>query len=330
MGAVLSQSEIDQLLADMNSEPEKFEAPDPAAKRYENIKEYNFARPPKFNKEQLRTLEVIFDNYARSVTSFLTAHLRTSVSMDVFKAEQVTYGEFSDQLQTHIILALVDFLPLEGTIVINMSAEIGFAIIDRVLGGAGVGIKTLREFSEIEKVLLKRVLTQMTQYLTGAWENVIELKPRLDKIETNAQFAQIISPNEMISLVTLNIRVGDVEGYINFAIPHVVVKPVIERLNLRYWFVSNNDGHVEVDYKQDVENNIEEARLQIKAIIGKSLISVDEFIDLQIGDVIQLDSFVDSDIEVRIGNLHKFYAKPGIVKNKKAVQITEIIGRGKE
>ncbi len=328
MGAVLSQSEIDQLLADMNQEPEKFENPS-AVKSIDNIKEYNFARPPKFNKEHLRTLEVIFDNYARNVTGFLTAHLRATVAMEVFKAEQVTYGEFSDQLQTHIILALVDFLPLDGTIVINMSAEIGFAIIDRVLGGSGVGIKTLREFSEIEKVLLKRILTQMTQYLIGAWENVVDLKPKLDKIETNAQFAQIISPNEMISLVTLNIRVGDVEGYINFAIPHVVVKPVIERLNLRYWFVTP-ESQYDDDHKSDVETNIQDATLQIKAVIGKSIISVDEFIDLQVGDVIQLDSFVDQDIEIRVGNLHKFNAKPGIVKHKKAIQITEILGRSKE
>ncbi len=328
MGAVLSQSEIDQLLADMNTEPEKFENPS-AVKSLDNIKEYNFARPPKFNKEHLRTLEVIFDNYARNVTGFLTAHLRANVSMEVFKAEQVTYGEFSDQLQTHIILALVDFLPLDGTIVINMSAEIGFAIIDRVLGGSGVGIKTLREFSEIEKVLLKRILTQMTQYLIGAWENVVDLKPKLDKIETNAQFAQIISPNEMISLVTLNIKVGDVEGYINFAIPHVVVKPVIERLNLRYWFVTPESQN-EDDHRNDVETNIQDASLQVKAVIGKSLITVDEFIDLQVGDVIQLDSFVDQDIEIRVGNLHKFNAKPGIVKSKKAIQITDIIGRGKE
>ncbi len=324
MGAVLSQSEIDQLLSEINEEPTKFE--NPQELKQKAIKEYNFARPPKFNKEQLRTLEVIFDNYARSVTSFLTAHLRTSVSMDVFKAEQVTYGEFNDQLQTHIILALVDFLPLEGAIVINLSAEIGFAMIDRVLGGTGGGIKNLREFSEIEKVLLKRILTQMTQYLVGAWENVIDLKPKLDKIETNAQFAQIISPNEMISLVTLNITVGEVEGYINFAIPHLVVKPVIERLNLRYWFVSNSDSHSD-SFEEDVEHSLDEAKLDIKAIIGRSLISVDELVDLQIGDVIQLDSLVESDIEVKIGNIHKFNAKPGISKSRKAVQITEVIGR---
>lgn len=329
MGAVLSQSEIDQLLADMNSEPEKFDAGAMAVSN-DNIKDYDFARPPKFNKDQLRTLEVIFDNYSRSVTGFLTAHLRTSVAMEVFKAEQVTYGEFSDQLQTHIILALVDFLPLEGTIVINMSAEVGFAIIDRVLGGSGVGIKTLREFSEIEKVLLKRVLTQMSQYLVGAWENVVELKPRLDKIETNPQFAQIISPNEMISLVTLNLVVGDVNGYINFAIPHVVVKPVADRLNLRYWFVSNSSENVDGDYRGDVESNINDAILPVKAVIGKSKITVDEFIDLQVGDIIQLDTFVESDIDVMVGSLNKFYAKPGIIKGKKAVQITEVLGRSEE
>ncbi len=324
MGAVLSQSEIDQLLSDMNEEPDKFVEQQTEVQK--NIKEYNFARPPKFNKEQLRTLEVIFDNYARSITSFLTAHLRSTVSVEISHAEQITYGEFSDQLQEHIILALIDFLPLDGTVVLNLSAEIGFAIIDRVLGGAGTGVKNLREFSEIEKVLLKRVLTQMTQYLVPAWENVVDLKPKLDKVETNAQFAQIISPNEMISLVTLKIAVGEVEGYINFAIPHMVVKPVIEKLNLRYWFVASEETHAS-DLNGIVEKNIDEASLQLKAVIGKSKITVDEFIDLQVGDVIQLDSFVDMDIEVRVGDLHKFNAKPGIIKNKKAVQITEIVER---
>lgn len=324
MGAVLSQNEIDRLLSEMSEKSDKFEVNPDESK--DNIKEYNFARPPKFNKEQLRTLEVIFDNYSRSVTSFLTAHLRASVSMDVFKAEQVTYGEFSEQLQSHVIIAIIDFMPLEGSIVVNISAEIGFAMIDRVLGGSGVGIKNLREFSEIEKILLKRILIQMTQNLVPAWENVVDLKPKLDKIETNAQFAQIISPNEMISLVTLNIKVGDVEGYINFAIPHIVVKPVIERLNLRYWFVTNNEA-AKTNYGEDVENSIDHAELDIKAIIGRTYISVDEFVDLQVGDVIQLDSIVDMDIEVKIGNIHKFNAKPGVVKRRKAVQITEIIGR---
>ncbi len=325
MGDILSQSEIDLLLnsltegnVEQNSGLEE--------KKSNVIKEYNFARPPKFNKEQLRTLEIIFDNYGRIISSFLTGYLRTSTHIEVNKAEQLTYKEFNNSLPNPIILSIFELSPLKGSVILELSAGIGYSIIDRILGGPGLGIKKLREFSEIEKVLIKRVVNQMINFLVEPWENVLAIKPKLDKIETNSQFAQIISPNEMIALVSLKIKIGDVDGFLNFCIPHMVIEPVMGRLNTKYWFTSTSDEE-ETNYKDVVGERLESTKLMVRPILGKTYISVDEFIGLQVGDVISLDSFVDSDLNVLVGDHLKFYGKPGISKRKNSIQITNLVGK---
>lgn len=332
MGDILSQSEIDNLLESLETDaPETTEQGQPETADQEHveveheIKEYNFSRPPKFNKEHLKTLEVIFDNFSRAVSSFLTGYLRTPVSVEVVNAEQLTYREFNNALPNPVIISIVDLIPLKGSIVIELTASLGFAIIDRVLGGPGFGVKKLREFSEIEKILIKRVISQVINFLVEPWENVIALKPRLDKIETNPQFAQIISPNEMVARVSLKLKIGEVDGYLNFCLPHMVLEPVMDRLNMRHWYTLNADVDEPAEFEDLLTEKIEETPLDIKAIIGKTYITVSDFTELQVGDVIPLDSFIDCDLEVMVSNMLKFHAKPGVSRNKNAVQITSVV-----
>lgn len=332
MADILSQSEIDLLLNSLSGD-EASSASNSSSKDEDDvetknsvIKEYNFARPPKFNKEQLRTLEIIFDNYARLVSSFLTGYLRTSTVIEVSSAEQLTYREFSNSLPNPVILSIFEMLPLKGSVILELSAGIGYSIIDRILGGPGLGLQRLRDFSEIEKVLIKRVVGQMLNYLIEPWENVVAIKPKLEKIETNPQFAQIISPNEMIALVSLKIKVGSVEGFMNFCIPHMVIESVMPNLNTRFWFVSSVEEE-RLNYKDTMGDDIEETDISVRSILGKTYISVNEFVDLQVGDVITLDSYVDSDLTVLVGDKPKFYGKPGIVKRKNAVLITGAVGK---
>lgn len=323
MGEILSQDEIDRLLnamatgdseaiAEKSSEPER------------KIATYNFARPSKFAKEQLRTLEMMFDNFARETSSFLTGYLRTGVSMEVISSEQVTYGEFSNSLLNPVILSIVEFRPFKGNILLELSSSTGFAMMDRILGGEGTAIKS-REFTEIETTLLKRIMSKVVDRLKSPWEQLCEINPILDKLETNSQFAQIISPNEMVALVTLSIKVGDVEGIMNFCIPYIVIEPVVSNLNTKYWFstISPEDNE---HYKPVVEKNLSTANVIVSVVVGQTNVSIDEFIGIQVGDVIPLDSYVTSDFKVKIGETHKFYAKPGINKGKNAIQITSIIG----
>jgi len=326
MGDILSQSEIDALLSALaNGDDNAVLNNDVEEKK---IRVYNFARPSKFGKEQLRTLEVMFENFSRLVSSFLTGYLRTATQIEVANAEQVTYNEFSNSLLNPVILGIIDLGSpiLKGSVVLDLSSSVGYAIIDRILGGEGDTLKKTREFTEIEKILLSRILSQMISYLVEPWENVCQVSPALEKLETNSQFAQIMSPNEMVALVSLSIKIGKVEGIINFCIPYIVIEPIIDKLNTKYWFSSREDEDLSV-YRSKVEVGLEEAKVPVSVVVGRTNITVDEFIGLQVGDVITLDSFVNSDFEIMVGNLVKFYAKPGISRGKNAAQITSFIGK---
>ena len=320
MGEILSQSEIDELLRALNSDPYTV-IPEPEVKKV--AKDYDFARPSKFSKEHLRALELIFENYARSLSTFITGYLRTASSIAVVGTEQVTYSEFCNSMTNPVVLSILEFSPLKGSLILELSPNLSYAIIDRILGGPGFTLKKLRDFSEIEKILLERVITQMLSFLPEAWANVSEIKPKLSKIETNTQFAQIISPNEMTALITLTAKIGSVEGMMNFCIPHITLETVMDRLNNKFWFHAPDESSPEVT--ENIEQQLEKAMVTMSAIVGRAYITVDDFINLQSGDIIPLDSFINSDIDIMVGNLHKFHAKPGISRGKNAVQITSLI-----
>lgn len=324
MGDILSQNEIDALLSALSSGDSSSIVIPADSDATKGAKNYDFARPSKFSKEQLRTLEIIFDNYARLVSSFLTAYLRTTVYVEVANAEQLTYNEFNNSLVNPVVLGIVALEPLKGSIIIEVSSNIGYSIIDRILGGPGQSMKKLRDYSDIEKILLDRVISQMLTYLPEPWENVAAIRPRLEKIETNSQFAQIISPNEMIALATLSIKIGTSEGLINFCIPHVVIETLMERLNTKYWFRQTHQDESE-SFRGDLEYQLERALIPVSAVIGRTTVTVKEFVEMQVGDIIPLDSYITSDLRIMIGNLLKFYAKPGTNRGKNAIQITQLI-----
>lgn len=321
-GDILSQAEIDALLAQLSSGDEDVIIT-PAASTKE-ARNYDFANPRKFNKEQLRTLENIFDIYARAVSSFLTGYLRTASHLEVASAEQILYRDFNLTLVNPVILSMVELTPLKGTTVVELSNNIGYAIIDRILGGPGLGLKKLRDFSEIEKILLERFMLQLLGFLPEPWENVLTIRPKLEKIETNSQFAQIISPNEMVALVVLNIKIGSAEGMLSFCLPHLVMEPIMEKLYTKFWYLQREEENKEA-YRSKIEVELEKAMVPVSAVMGKTNIMVSEFVNLQVGDIIKLDSYTNSDVNVMIGNLTKFHAKPGISRGKNAIQITSLI-----
>jgi len=322
MGEIMTQEEIDELLKSLSAGEVSID--DVSDNKEKQIKDYDFARPSKFGKDQLRALEIIFDNYARLVTSYLSGYLRTHAQVDVVNAEQLIYSEFTNSLSNPVILAIVDFEPLKGSIVFEISAKIGYSIIDRILGGRGESLHKLRDFSEIEKILLERIIYQLLGFMKEPWENVLDVSPKLDKIETNSQFAQIIPPNDMTALVTLNMKIGEVEGLMNICIPYLVIEPVMSKLNTKYWFGSKEQEDKDI-YKEKLAISLESAKVPVAAVLGRTYITVSEFISLQAGDVIKIDSFVNSDLDIMVGNLLKFHAKPGTRKGKNAIQITSIV-----
>ena len=326
MGDVLSQSEIDALLAQLTAGDDDEAVIPSAVTTSAEARIYDFAHPSKFSKEQLRTLENIFEAFSRSVSSFLTGYLRTAVHLEVASSEQLLYKDFNLALMNPVVLAMTEWAPLKGTVMMELSNNMGYTIIDRILGGPGFGLKNMRDFSEIEKILLERVISQIMSYLTEAWENVISIKPKLDRLETNSQFAQIMSPTDMVALVVLRIKIGSAEGHLNFCLPYLVLEPIMDKLKTSFWFSSHAAEDAD-SYKVKMEEKLEKALVPVSAVIGKTNIMVNEFVNLQKGDVFKLDSYVNSDLEIRIGDLLKFYAKPGTVRGKYAFQISTLIER---
>lgn len=322
MGDTLSQEEIDNLLSALSTGEINPDEMDEASEK--SVVNYNFARPSKFSKDHLRTLEIIFENYARLLSTNLPAYLRKSVQVDVMNAEANAYSEFSNALSNPVLLGVVDFAPLEGSVVVEMATNLGFAIVDRLLGGGGDPLEKAREFTEIELIILERVLEICTNLMVDPWGNVVDIEPRLERIETNSQFAQFISPTEMTAIVTMNIKVGDVEGLMNVCIPYSCVEPVIDKLNTKYWYSAIREKDDE-SYIETMESLINHARIPVRAMLGRSLISVNDFMNIQIGDIIKLDTKVDDELEIYTGNIKKFYALPGATSDSYAVRVTSVI-----
>ncbi|MDD5935733.1 MAG: flagellar motor switch protein FliM [Clostridiales bacterium] len=322
MGDVLSQSEIDNLLAALSSgELDADEFKDTGEKQ---VKNYDFQRPSKFSKEHLRTLDIIFEHYGRLLSTHLPAYLRKNVQVEVINSEAVVYQEFTNALSNPVLLGIIDFSPLKGNIIIELAENIGYAIVDRMLGGGGIPLDKTRDFSEIELVIIERIMTVMTNLLAEPWGNVVKLEPRLMRIETNSQFAQIISPSDMASIITLNIKIGNVEGMMNVCLPYACLEDIIDKLNTKYWY-STMQVKGDADYQDIIEVAIAKARIPIRAVLGRSTVSLNDFINMQKGDIIKLDTKVNDELSVYVGNIKKFTGLPGSSSESYAVKVSTII-----
>ncbi len=322
MPDVLSQDEIDNLLKALSSgelDVEEMKGTDE-----KQVKNYDFARPSKFSKEHLRTLEIIFEHFGRLLATNLPAYLRKSVNVDIVNSEVVIYSEFSNALSNPVLLGVVSMKPLAGNMVMEMASNLGFAIVDRLLGGTGTALDKERDFSEIELTIIERIFSICVNLLKEPWENVIKVTPRLERIETNSPFAQIISPTETIAIITINLKIGDVEGLMNVCLPYTLLEPVMDKLNTKFWF-SNMQEKDPTMYGEVIENVISKTKVPIKAILGESKVNVSDFVNLQIGDIIKIDKKVDQELDVYVGNIKKFNALPGYFEDKYAVRITDVI-----
>ena len=322
MGDVLSQSEIDSLLAALSSG--ELDADDMQDNGEKQVKNYDFNRPAKFSKEHLRTLEIIFEHYGRLVSTNLPVYLRKNIQVSVSSSETVAFSEFSNALSNPVILGVVNFAPLNGNVLIELSTNLGYAMIDRMLGGSGSPLDKSREFSQIELTILEKVMTLFTQLMRDPWKNVIEISPLLNRLETNVQFTQVVPPTDMVAIVTLNIKMGTVEGYINVCLPFVTLETVMDKLNTKYWYSIMQENHDE-HYEEYIESMLRRVEMPVKAVLGKCIITVSDFMGLQVGDCIRLNTKVDSDMEVYVGNIRKFTALPGASDEAYAVRVTSVI-----
>ena len=320
MNEVLSQDEIDQLLQAISSgdtETDDFKPVNDTRK----IKIYDFKRPDKFSKEQIRTVSIMHETFARLTTTSLSAQLRTMVHVHVASVDQLTYEEFIRSIPTPTTLAVINMDPLKGNAVLEIDPAITFSMIDRLFGGTGQGAKVSRDLTDIEQSVMEGIIVRILANMSEAWTQVIDLRPRLGQIETNPQFAQIVPPSEMVVLVTLETKVAEEEGMMNFCIPYLTIEPIISKLSSQFWFSSVRRSST-TQYLGTLKEKLSDVDMDVVAEIGTINMPIRDVLALRTGDVVRLSSVrVGDPLSLSVGNKKKFLCQPGVVGKKIAVQI---------
>lgn len=325
---VLSQNEIDALLAALSSgEMDAEELKKEETQR--KIRSYDFKRAVRFSKDHIRSLTRIHENFARYLTTYFSAQLRTFVQINVVQVEQLPYDEFIRSIPKMTILNIFEAEPFKGRMVLEVNPNVAFAMLDRMLGGTGMSPSKINALTEIETTVMERIFSRAFDSLQEAWKNVLDIEPRLEALETNPQFMQIVSPNETIALISLSTKIGDTTGMINLCIPHVVIEPIMPKLSVHHWFVSEKKTREPIEVEK-LRQRVTKAKLPISVELGTSQITVHELMQLAVGDVIALNQPVDSGLSIRVGEREKYIGTPGVYKDRVSVQIEQVVDEGVE
>lgn len=328
MADILSQSEIDALLAALSTGTLDVEEVKSEEQR-RKVKTYDFRRPNKFSKDQVRTLVMLHENLARLLSTSLSTYLRTVVRAEVASVDQLTYEEFTKSLQNPTTMNILTLKPLEGNIVFEFSPNLAFAIIDRLLGGSGSSVERPRELTDIEQTVIKRVVQKTFPNIKEAWAVVADLTPNYEGIEMNPLFTQIVPPTDMVILITLEVRIADTRGLMNICFPFAVLEPLLDHLNAQFWFASSKKASTEASLAA-LQKRLSMTRVQLTVELGRTSITVQELLGLSRGDVIQLDQAVKDPLVARVGQNEKFHIFPGLSGSKLAIQIHQVLQEGGE
>lgn len=325
---ILSQSEIDALLSalstgEMSAEDMKLE------EETRKVRVYDFKRALRFSKDQIRSLTRIHENFARLLTTYFSAQLRTYVQIEVASVDQIPFEEFIRSIPKMTLINIFEIAPLEGNILMEVNPNIAYSMLDRLMGGTGASPSKVNDLTEIETKILMNLFEQSFDNLREAWAGIIDIDPFLDEMEVNPQFLQMISPNETVVVISMNIKLNESSGMINICIPHVVLEPIVPNLSVRYWMQTNKKEPT-VEQSEALKKRLEKTSLPIVAELGKGKITVEDLLYLELGDVISLDRKIDDPLVIKVEGIPKFTAQPGQLKNRMAVQIIEALTGGDE
>jgi flagellar motor switch protein FliM len=286
------------------------------------VKVYDFKRALRFSKDQIRSLTRIHENFARLLTTYFSAQLRTYVQISVATADQIPYEEFIRSIPKMTILNVFEVPPLEGRVIMEVNPNVAYAMMDRMLGGKGESINKIGNLTEIETKIMSSMFERACEYMKEAWENIADIDPVVSEFEVNPQFLQTVSPNETVVVISLNTVIAETQGMINICIPHVVLEPVIPKLSVHYWMQNQNKTRSPEEIKR-LEGHVQQALLPVSVELGTSHISVQDFLMLSAGDVIELNQAIEKPLLIKVGNIPKFVGQAGKNNKRLAVQVLD-------
>lgn len=325
MAEVLSQSEIDALLSALSTgdvEPEQLKEKEEKHK----IKKYDFRSPQKFSKDHIRTLEMVHDAFARIISNYLSGQLRKHVRVDIQSVEQITYEEFVHSIPNPTILTIFKMPPLQGNILLEMNPQFSFQILDILLGGTGDREERAKEFSEIDKNILSNITSEMIKSLILAWDGILEVKPEFEGLETNASANQTLAPNEPVALLSFSVELGKSTTYMNLCIPYLSVEKVLDKLVVQYWF-KTDESELQDESREKLKKGMEPVEVNMHVQLGKTNVTIDDFLKLVKGDVLVLNSQYSDPVRVFVEDEECFIAKPGTIGKNIGIELLDIIDK---
>lgn len=326
MADILSQEEVDLLLnavAEGDFESEAASAPIPESDYH--LTTYDFRRPERVSKDQLKGLQSLFEAFSREVSIVFPPFLRSVVRLDLTSIDQLTYDEFILSVSRPTALTVVDMSPLDGAAVLEMSPSMVFPIVDRVLGGRGVTLPHARELTEIEDRIIQRIVLMLLNCLKRAWETLIEFDMSVLQQESDPLIVQIVAGSEMVVLIGYEIHVGEQVGSMNLCVPLMVLNPILDQISQQTHFMRRLSPEHAREVRRHIERAVRRSRAPIDAILGHARLNLSDLAGLQTGDVIQLNTGPDDPIIVEVGGCAKFKARPGRRGEQSSIQLTEIL-----
>jgi flagellar motor switch protein FliM len=331
---ILSQAEIDAVLASIggggggiNHPAPEAVAPSSAMMRntvrpsvpYEM---YDFRRPDKFSKDQLRTLQMLHETFARLAGTSLSALLRTPVNIDLISLEQVPYEEYLRSI-SQSVFAITSLPPLTGQAVLEVEFALVFTMIDRLLGGPGRSISRTN-LTDIEKPLVRTTIERMFQSFKNAWEGIVVVNPGIEGLETSSQFVQIAPPNDIVVTILFEVKIGTQRNAMSLCIPYLVLKPITAKLSAQKWVASANRRHSPAARRM-LSTQISHTHVDCKIRLGQATLLFDELSNLKPGDVVRLTRKSTDELELLVGEVPKFHGKPATRGRKLVFSVTDPI-----
>ena len=318
----LTQSQIDALLNKMSS-GEVSNEEEPSKK----VKDYDFASPKKFTKEQLRALDSLHETFSRMLSSYLSGMLRSVCDVEVFQIEEQRFYEYNNALPDNALLGIMDFKPgdtqyNESSLMMDMSTSLGFYLIDRLLGGSGNGYNLTRGYTEIELSILNNIFVKITSRLQDAWNTNLSVRIGLNSIETNSRLLQVFAPDDIVVIIILNIKLGNLTGNLSFCIAAESLEEFIDNFTVRYARVAKRQApEKEQAKKKLILEGIFDSDMEMVATFDEFPMELRDILQLQESDVIPLNKSINSDILMSVDGIPWFSAKIGETKGKKSVKL---------
>jgi flagellar motor switch protein FliM len=325
MADILSQEEVDLLLSSVDESAGGEDLASSGADVGPVLSTYDFRRPERVSKDQLKGLQSLFEAFSRELGIILPPFLRTVVRVDLVSIDQLTYDEFILSVARPTSMSIIDMSPLDGHAVIEMSPSMVFPIVDRVLGGRGQAMGTPRELTEIEDRIVYRIILMILDSWKRAWEHLVEFKMGVVNQESDPLIVQIVAGSEMVILVGYEVYIGETVGSMNMCVPLVVVNPILDQISTQAHFQRQVAPEILAQNRRTLESVVRRTSVPVEPVLGSTRLLLSEIWRLQRGDVVTLDTYHAEAIPVRVGGITRFMGRPGKRGEQSSVQLVSIV-----